>query len=418
MALLKSINNLIAHHQLRLLNLIALLVFIIVVARMGFPSKEIMFVSPDAGGYLEVGNWLFGGAETDYTRIRPFLYPLVLKVLMSIGGVWAVWVVQVSLWLAAVNLIYLSIQRITFNNKAALFGGLICAFNISALSLAYHALSEELTIFLVGIFTYIVAKNFRENPVGLFHGMLLILVLLTLVKPVFFALSLVWLILALPVYMIAEYKRKPAQLTVLFLILIPLMIQLSMMISKYDIYNVSEIGNHSFRYYLFAQTYSVINELDIEVARTTIDPYTKDEMLAYAWDNIGAFVARYWLNIKQNVNAGAVYLYYPIDYPVLKTFMSNANHLYSWIHSLFVIPVVLIALRCLAQDRKKLLLILCLAIPCYYIIFSSGVSFTQGDRLVILSLPLWIVLYTLVYVQIAKMSKKQRIDLLKLKFKE
>jgi len=43
MALLKSINNLIAHHQLRLLNLIALLVFIIVVARMGFPSKEIMF---------------------------------------------------------------------------------------------------------------------------------------------------------------------------------------------------------------------------------------------------------------------------------------------------------------------------------------------------------------------------------------
>lgn len=417
MALSKSIGNLIVHHQLRLLNFIALLIFIIVVARMGFPSKEIMFVSEDSVGYLEVANWLFGGADTDYISIRPILYPLLLKVLMSIGGVWAVWVIQAAFWFASVNLIYLSIQRITFNNKAALFGGLICAFNISVLSLTYHALSETLAIFLVSLFTYIIAKNFRENRVALFHGMLLMLVLLALVKPVFFILALLCIIIALPVYMIAEYKRHPSQLIKLFLILIPLVIQLGIMISKYDVYNVSDIGGTTFKYYLFAQTYSVINNLDIEVARTAITPYTKDEILDYIGNNFGAFIDRYWLNIQQNINSGAVYLYYPIDYPILKTFMSNANHVYSWIHSLSFIPIVLISLRCLVQDRKKLILISCLAIPLYYIIFSSGVAYSQGDRLVILCLPLWIVLYTQVYMEIANLSKEQKINLLKLKFK-
>ena len=73
MALSKSIQDFFALQQLRLLNLISLFIFIIVVSRMGFPTEEVMFSSKDSGGYLVVGDWLLGGAETMYARSRPVL---------------------------------------------------------------------------------------------------------------------------------------------------------------------------------------------------------------------------------------------------------------------------------------------------------------------------------------------------------
>jgi hypothetical protein len=39
---------------------------------------------------------------------------------------------------------------------------------------------------------------------------------------------------------------------------------------------------------------------------------------------------------------------------------------------------------------------MCLALMLYYILLTSGISFWQGDRLVLPALPLWLVLYSLI----------------------
>jgi len=228
---------------------------------------------------------------------------------------------------------------------------------------------------------------------------------------------LLFIIIGIPLNMFKEYKKKPAQLFKLVLILLPLIIQIGLMKSKHDTYNVSQIGNNTFKYYLFAQAYSEINAMNIEDAKKQVGQFTGEELQSYVADNLGAYIQRYWNNVQENINSTSVYLFFPNDHPVMKVIMSNSNNVYHKIHWLFFIPLILVALKCFVQDRSRFLLITCLAVPLYFIIFSSGVSFSQGDRLVIISLPLWIVLYVQVFMQIKGMDKNQRMNLLKLKFR-
>jgi hypothetical protein len=77
--------------------------------------------------------------------------------------------------------------------------------------------------------------------------------------------------------------------------------------------------------------------------------------------------------------------------------MVMVNVMYSIIH-LFMIPFSIIVLIDLVKKKsaKMIEIIISLLVPISLIFFTSGITFWQGDRVVLPSLPLWITLYSLV----------------------
>ena len=64
---------------------------------------------------------------------------------------------------------------------------------------------------------------------------------------------------------------------------------------------------------------------------------------------------------------------------------------------LLLLPLLLIIKR---KDMDALVLLLLLAVSLYLIIGTSGITYWQGDRIVLPSLPAWVILYSYIMVQL------------------
>src|SRR5258708_7439540 len=99
------------------LNLIIIIIYFIVFANLKTGVNEnIMFSTPDSKSYLHVANYFINGIETDNAvLIRPFLYPLIILVSFKTFGAYGLWVVQLLFWIVSINLLFLSLKKITGN---------------------------------------------------------------------------------------------------------------------------------------------------------------------------------------------------------------------------------------------------------------------------------------------------------------
>jgi len=87
---------------------------------------------------------------------------------------------------------------------------------------------------------------------------------------------------------------------------------------------------------------------------------------------------------------------------------------YNRIYYLISIPFVLLFVFLFFSDLfkkslKKKWEFYSLGMIFYYIIFSSGISFWQADRLVIFAIPLWITLYAVLINDVVKKFNKKGI---------
>lgn len=386
------------HIDLILLNVILVSCFVFFQIHIDLPPRqELIFSTEDALTYLDVSNWISNGTYTESTAIRPVLYPLFLSTVLALTGEIGIFIIQSILWIVAINLIYSSIKHLTNNILYACIGSGIMLFNFSLMSLTAHALTEVATVFLLSLLIYLITikrASFREPQFVL--SLVWMLVLLTLVKPIFYIPTMLVVFVFIPIF---YYKNLLLQRRFLFrlvLALSPLLCQMTLMFSKHDQFSVSKIGSHTFSMYFITQGIVQIEDLDHQQAVDKVVKLSSQEKLTYVRDNILTYSDIFLNNIKSNIQGTPTFLNYPIPGKNPKTtiFMIKYNNVSFYMHLVFLLLslVVLVKMWRTSQHAIMTLIAILFVLNCYMIVM-TGISFWQGDRLTLPAIALWSVLY-------------------------
>ncbi len=377
-------------------------------------ESGIMFTTYDSTTYVHTSNEFYKFSETGFSNLRPFLFPFIILIVLKTIGVMGLWLMQVCFWFISINLVFRSIKTITQNKVLSYIGSLVMALNFSYIGLTMQCLTEVTTLVLISGLIWFISRNIKNvATLNFFQGSLLFLILLAVLKPVFFFPVVCMLIVVLPFFYLKKYIERPRKIAVLLLIMVPLFFQMLIMKVKYDTFAISQISSETFRNYLLAQGVKEIDMITLEEARNKAKSFTSSEAFSYIADNKSFYSALYFQNLKDNLKAFPSFLIGPrgFIYTGLAKYMTVTNTIYYCLHLIFIFPVlyvlyVLFRKRPLAGDF--VLLVSALVLTCY-IFLTSPVSFGEGDRLVITALPLWIFLYSLIINFFLKKQDKKNI---------
>lgn len=348
--------------------------------------ETILYWAPDAQGYRDIADWQLGKladppAATPY---RPFLFPLFLASIRYFTvNAYAVWSVHCIFWLLAVNFTSLSVWILTRRRSLYTLSFAILALNVSAIVQTFHALSETMVLLLASIWVYVFVRRWpdRANPV--WPAVLTLLAsLLVVAKPVF-QLHLLLITLYLARYVI----HRPKTLPLFLLALSPVFIQLVLMNALIGRLTISTISTHTLEDYFSSQVYALGESVTFEEARLVMDEFSTAEEVAYLARNPGKAVALYVANVLfQNLLQSSDLLG---DHEPLRVFTRSTNTVYYGLHLIFLPLTVYVVGRKRGRKANVKVLYLFSAL----IIVSSGISFWQGDRLVITAMPYWLAAY-------------------------
>lgn len=361
-------------------------------------NYEVMFSTTDSNSYLAIIEWIFNGKSTDYTEIRPVLYPLIISIPYKIFGSTGIWLVQFLFWVGSINFCFFSIKDLTNKPIYAYLTAFVITTNLSYIGITLHALTEVTTMFLLSILVYFILR-YRERFRTLFfvHGIILILILLTLVKPVFYIPLLLILFVALPIFHLKKYIIAPKKVLQLIIILFPLFIQLTIMQVKHDSFTVSNISSKTLTNYFLAQGIEGIEGVSRNESIDFANSFSTQEKLNYLYENKEKYYSNYIINMEDRGQKYPTYLNHPIEYAhkVYSDFMIELNHKYSKIHDYFIFPqLFFLVFFFIKKDYMNLILLLILVFSNTYLLLVTGVSFWQGDRLILPTIIIWATMYS------------------------
>ncbi|MFK7785498.1 MAG: hypothetical protein AB8B56_10295 [Crocinitomicaceae bacterium] len=295
--------------QLVILNILAVAFFFACWFLLGFElSDPMMFKTADSESYLAVAEWIFGGEETFSTSTRPVLYPALLGGSYFAFGEIGVWLLHFACWLLSINLTFISTQKWSKSPIVAWISAVLILGNLSFISLTFHALTEVVTTALLSVLFYHVVSYWkRYNEVQFGVKLLLIFVLLTLVKPAFFYPTIVCLVLMLFAYR-KMYLQAPKRLIYPILVIVPILLQMSIVQSHHGSFKVSKIAGITFKYYYFAQCVRTIEGINEQESKDFVEPMTSSEQMDYLLDNKGVCVKQFAENVILNMKADPDFL--------------------------------------------------------------------------------------------------------------
>ena len=390
------------HKDIIVFNYIVVAIYIVVFNYLNVEiTEKLMFSTVDSRTYWLTGFEFYKFSEKGYSEFRPFLYPLIIMLLHKVVGLYGIWLMQFFLWATSINLVFFAIQRVTNSRALSFCGGFIIAVNISFIVLTVNALTESISIFLLSLLICFLSYNtLRIKSIKTFHGCLLIVVLLTVIKPILYIYILLMLFVVLPFFYLKKYVEKPKNLFLLLLCLTPLLFQITIMKTKYNTFSISNIDSESLRAYLLAQGVQQNNSVGLAEAREITKEMETSEVLSYLMDNKMLYIRIYLQNLKNAIMSEPCFIMYPNSFyqPEVISYMKFINAFYFFMHIVFFIPVMTLVYYSL---RKKdigfhSLPLIFVVLLTYYILLLTGFSFNEGDRHGIISLPLWLFLYTLV----------------------
>ncbi len=368
--------------------------------------NDIMFWSPDSQTYRAVGNWLCGLDKTNTTLdallIRPFFYPLFLNLSRSFGGVYGVWFFQFLMWVSGGLLIYYVVKNNTGSAILALGSSFIYGSNLTLILITLHALTETMTTFLLTILVFLISDA-RQHQKVYWPLVIFVTALLTVTKPVYVLLLIgvlgYWFYLLIQDIYYKKNKFGKTHYSIflyVILALLPVFIQISIMKTTYNRFTISEIGSRTIKGFYFARLYKQVNHVSMQEAWEKTKPFDKKRAVEFILKHYKFSIPLYFTLIKENLVAGSNFVNYPRTQKLLDRYMKILNKIYYYFHLLMIIPLAWTIIS-LAKKKKKedLEIIVFLAGVLYLVIFTSGVTFGQGDRIVLPTLPVWITLYAL-----------------------
>jgi hypothetical protein len=384
--------------DLIIINVIALVAYFAIFSGLQIGvSESIMFSTNDAVSYLNVSHFNSGLTEIDALSVRPFLYPLIIALTHNTVGPYGLWIFQLIMWLCALNLLFIAVNKVSNSRIIAFLVLPVYISNLSLIALTLHALTEITTVFLLSVLIWFISSAIsRRKEIGFIHRVLLILVLLTLVKPLFYPVVLFVVFVILPLFYFKEYRKVSKKLITLLIVLSPMILQQGFMKVHAGEFKVSMIGDITIRDYIFAQTLALDKGIDRDSSLVEVKKYDPAEVREYLLSHPANACKAYLINLVNNCNGYPLYLDHPPGKgtPAYVKFMIGMNNIYYQLHLFFVVLNVLIMIVLLLSKRMNdLIILISSSLLLYYILLTSGISAYQYDRLTICSFPLWIFLY-------------------------
>ena len=382
-----------------ILNLLAIIFYFFIYENLHFQlSEKIMFSTPDSISYLNVSKWIDTGKISNSIVIRPFLFPLILFFCLKIGYL-TIWCFNLILWIISYNLIYLTVIIITKNKKYAVLSTLIFITNISLITMSFHALTELTATFLISLFCHILVKyRFEENKIKTFHFLIIILIILSLIKPVFFYFTIFFGLFMLIKGYLNIYFHKPKLLFLLILITSPLLVQTSINKTLFNTFSISKIGNQTITDYFLSDGIIHLKKKNRNDARNIARRMNKDEKFELLINNKMLYLRIFKNNIIENIKSSSNFLNYPkgsISHKMYEV-MIDLNNIYFKIHFIFAFLIPFSMIKPFKYNLIKRSLIVTIYSLLIFILITSGVSNRQGDRLILPSIGCWPALYSIV----------------------
>jgi len=374
--------------------------------------EDIVFCSVDARGYQQVANWIWGKLEsTPYTELRPFMYPLVMGISQSLMGNAGIWMIQGLFWFIAVLLLFSVVLHISHNKFIAYFTSLLLIVNISSIVLTLHGLSETLTLFLVCVYIYILFHKERFNTLNYWCYLLLASSFLTCTRPVFQFLMIFTLCYSVIHIFIKNRNLLKKYILYLLIGLFPVMVQLSIVKINHGEWKISERFDSAIRYHYYSRLKSKIDGISIADARKIAANQSKNEIYTYIFDHPKESFNNYKEILLENLKASSSLSKSPTKHEFLIKFSIIMNGFAYYLHIIMFFLLILTTIIYIndkrsAGSRTQFETIIFLAIPMYVNLLSSGLVFCAGDRIILPSQPLWIVLYTFTIILLVEKYKK------------
>ncbi len=327
------------------LNVFAAACYGLVAWRSGYLAHihSSVFSSVDAGSYRDVADWIFGVRPNLHASIqRPVFYPLILGLAMRVGDEYGVWLVNVALWFAALNLAGIAANRFVHQTWATIVVFVVMATNVSLIVLTFHALTETLVLALLALWSYGLTRLTRTITPSQVVWVLLPVSLLTITKPEFeLLLGLVIVFLAVLAW---RCERPATAAAAIVLCLCPVVVQVGLML----------VFNHF----------------------------------------IGVFLSI----LRDNLLSGSNFI--TASNPLLGKAVFFTNYVYA---AALIVAAPLAAVALWLQRDGRLALLVAATLN---VLAVGGLSFWQGDRLTVIALPVWLLAMTLAAGQILSRTQK------------
>jgi hypothetical protein len=390
--------------------LLALLVsvpYFIALVSWRFPAclEKWLFFAPDTREYLEFGQWLTGcGGQCSGSR--PYLFPLVLQLLLAAGGPLLFWFYHYVLYVAA-GLVMRGVVARTAGSAAAGVALVLYALNFSVAVLTLHALTEITCIFLLSLLVYFLTWPEHDGPLRR-PAAFFCLCLLTVVKPVFLYLwvvFLVWLLYRERGQLLRQRRKAALLLGGLAVV----GVQVVLMKACFGWFFLSDVGDNTFRSYYYQRLQADVEGITLEYAsageRQRLSAATehagKSEMACNIVTHLPQALLTYVDLLRSNIEEPTL-VAMADGAPRLLKLMRDMNKLIRGLHLAALLAFALLLVRNRFRLPRPMPGFLLAYLTVLYLLAMSGISFWQGDRLTVFSITVWLSIYPALFLALYK----------------
>ena len=373
-----------------------------------FGDDRLLFSTFDSKGYRALANFYSFGTEelprAALIRLRPFVYPCFLALQRLIGTA-AFQILQIILNLLTVYLLYQTMLLVTNRRWLATVCTGLLAATPTFTFIAYHALAESLGMFLCTLFLYAGCYAYLRERTGYLLIAGLALSLLVCTKPVALPFLLVFGVVT-SIRLLRSQATKHAGYLVASLAA-PLLVQLSVtgVLTGEPVISTAGSANFSGRFfpvvYGFAEHDRFVSHSSPEASTARSTYPTEGSQLQYVVSQPAATLRTVgYLLVNKHILAASAYVSLPRGLQqspeptsnLTGRFSRGLNRLFLVFHILFA---ALISYVYLFRRRRfghsgpvavLYLFVLSLLVP-------SVLTYWQGDRLVLLAQPVWLLTY-------------------------
>ena len=353
--------------------------------------QNIQFSSPDSTDYLRTKQWLEGTTGPALTiERRPFLFPLILAMADTFFPVplrsTALFVIQALCWLATPNVL-VAACRADKNNLWSIVWPFIALIGCVSLHLlTLHALTETLFVLMASIWCYLFTAKSVKN-----FALLFVISLLACLRPMYFVHAILWLVYCF-VKLLTVPRGRLACFASLLLSASPIFAQLALVFHAAGIAIFSTSGDFTLRCWLANQVYraslidgSVPWEQGCQIMMNLSSP----DLIHLLLSNWQLTISSWFNNLL--LNNVLSQSNYAMGFPLLSKSSEITNAAFLGIHIIMaaMLSIALLKIRSKVLSSNLLWLLAFAAIH----FALTGISYSQGDRLIVTAMPFWIVGY-------------------------